>query len=241
MHFLILLALLAPLQIHARFIRPQRRQQICNGHASFCDRKYNEVTWIGAHNSPFDGDDVSDNQTKNVTQQLDAGIRFLQGQVHPSSTESGDEVDLLSDDDIWRKRSVRKPRAASEGELHLCHTWCGIRDAGTLSTYLATIKTWLDGHPNEVVTLLLTNQEGRPISEFDTAFEQTKLKAMAFSPPTEEQKDADLHRSWPTYGELINTGQRLVVFLDRIQNGSVPYILGKGRVNPPLNVSRSIT
>lgn len=30
---------------------PVARQQVCNGHAELCDRKYGEVVYIGAHNS----------------------------------------------------------------------------------------------------------------------------------------------------------------------------------------------
>jgi hypothetical protein len=53
----------------------------CNGAAELCSRKYSNVSQIGSHDSAFVGSFVTDNQDESVTNQLDAGIRFLQGQV----------------------------------------------------------------------------------------------------------------------------------------------------------------
>ena len=53
----------------------------CNGHASLCDKKYSNVTFLGAHNSYAVGASVADNQNKDVTDQLNDGIRTLQVQT----------------------------------------------------------------------------------------------------------------------------------------------------------------
>ncbi|KAI4261083.1 MAG: hypothetical protein L6R42_003710 [Xanthoria sp. 1 TBL-2021] len=104
-------------------------QQLCNGHAELCSRKYSNMTFIGAHDSAFVGDSPADNQGISVTAQLDSGIRFLQSQAHINSFET----------------------------LSLCHTFCFLNDAGPVTSFLSTIKTWLDKHPDEVLTILLTN------------------------------------------------------------------------------------
>lgn len=59
-----------------------RAQTACNGNAALCDRKYSNVSQIGDHDSAFVGTFVTDNQGLSVTDQLDSGIRFLQGQLH---------------------------------------------------------------------------------------------------------------------------------------------------------------
>lgn len=39
-------------------------EKICNGHPEFCNKKYSELVYIGAHNSYADGIGLSDNQNK---------------------------------------------------------------------------------------------------------------------------------------------------------------------------------
>lgn len=52
--------------------------------------------------------------------QLSAGVRLVTAQVHKDNSQ-------------WR----------------LCHSSCSLLDAGLLSDWLASIKSWLDEHPNE--------------------------------------------------------------------------------------------
>jgi hypothetical protein len=125
----------------------------CNGHAELCDRKYSNVTFIGAHNSPFVGALPTENQLTDVTSQLDSGVRFLTAQTH----------DL-------------------DGTIQLCHTDCLLLNAGTLLNYLDEIKSWLDANTNEVVTLLVTNGDSIAISEFGTVFASAGLDTYAYSP-----------------------------------------------------------
>ncbi|RAL00519.1 uncharacterized protein BO80DRAFT_356784 [Aspergillus ibericus CBS 121593] len=178
-------------------IMPAIAQSACNGQSAYCDRKYSNVTQVGAHDSPFVGLLLSDNQNLNVTGQLDLGVRFLQGQTHKS----------LVDDTIL-----------------LCHTSCLLEDAGTLESYLATVKTWLDSNPDEVVTLLLTNDDSLPVAQFGDVFTSAGLKDYAFVPSSSPSTLAI--DAWPTLRELIGNGTRLVAFLDYGADAStVPYIL----------------
>lgn len=125
------------------------RQQTCNGKSDLCDRKYSDVTFIGTHDSPFVGStlELTTNQGVDVTAQLNAGIRFLQGQTHKNGA----------------------------GDLHFCHTSCLLEDAGSVESYLSKVKKWMDSNPNEVVTILLTNGDNVDVSMFDDAFQGAGL------------------------------------------------------------------
>lgn len=167
--------------------------QICNGHAELCGRKYSNITFIGSHDSAFVGTGVADNQETSVADQLVQGVRFLQAQTH-----------------------------LENNTIELCHTLCPLKDAGPLANYLTTVKTFLDGHPNEVVTLLLTNQDGQSGAAFDAVFEASGIKSYAFTPAGNLTIDR-----WPTLEQMISTGQRLVVFMDFPAGAPVPYILNE--------------
>lgn len=167
--------------------------QVCNGHAEFCDRTYSNITFIGSHDSAFVGSSVADNQETSVADQLAQGVRFLQAQTH-----------------------------FDNNTIKLCHTLCALEDAGPLVDYLTTIKTFLDSNPNEVVTLLLTNQDGQSGTAFDAVFQSSGIKTYAFTPASNLTIS-----QWPTLGQMISTGQRLVVFMDFPAAPTIPYILNE--------------
>ncbi|KAK8071160.1 PLC-like phosphodiesterase [Apiospora hydei] len=164
----------------------------CNGHTELCDRKYSNVTFMGAHDSSFVGILPSDNQLESVTKQLSGGIRYLTAQTHPK-----------------------------DDAIELCHTSCILLDAGPLQDYLGDIKAWMDGNPNEVVTLLLTNGDAIDINKFGDAFKAVGLDTYAYTPGAELTMD-----DWPTLGTMVSNKQRLVVFMDyHADTSKVPWIL----------------
>src|ERR1700712_480317 len=57
---------------------PTIRDLPCNGETSLCNRKYSNVSFIGAHDSAFVGPLPTQNQDLSVTAQLNGGLRFLQ-------------------------------------------------------------------------------------------------------------------------------------------------------------------
>ncbi|RBR15819.1 uncharacterized protein FIESC28_07220 [Fusarium coffeatum] len=166
----------------------------CNGHDKLCSRKYSEITFIGTHNSAFVGKGPSHNQYVSVTEQLDLGVRFLQAQTQDKN-----------------------------GDIQMCHTSCLLLDAGPLEDYLAEISSWMVKHPDEVVTLLLTNRDAIAIEKFDNAFNSTGLKPFVFRP----EKKLALNE-WPTLQELLDNGTRLLVFMDfNMDESKVDYILNE--------------
>lgn len=167
----------------------------CNGHVELCNRKYSNITQIATHDSAFVGILPTDDQDIDVVGQLDAGVRFLQAQTH---------------------RNVF-------GTLSLCHTSCFLKDAGSVESYLQVVRRWLDTHPKEVVTLLLTNGDNVRVSEFDEVFSASGIQPYAYIPGP--RHDPSVLDSWPTLGELIANGTRLIAFLDYGAMDTVPYIL----------------
>jgi hypothetical protein len=94
------------------------------------------------------------------------------------------------------------------GTIKLCHTLCALEDAGPLEAYLAGIRAFLDANPREHVTLLLTNQDGLPGTAFDAVFRAAGIQGYAFAPGRDLALD-----QWPTLGQMIDSGKRLVVFM----------------------------
>lgn len=130
----------------------------CNNSPLLCNRAYNNITHMGAHDSSFlrdasTGNSLAGNQFFNATVALSAGIRLLQGQVH-----------------------------LENNTLRLCHTTCALLDAGLLSTWLSAIKYWLDTNPNDVITLLLVNADNADASLFGAAFDAAGISPYGFVP-----------------------------------------------------------
>jgi hypothetical protein len=84
---------------------------------------------------------------------------------------------------------------------YLCHTSC-ILGKETLVSGLSKIKSFMDAHPNEIITIFFESY----ISPEDTknAFEKSGLIEYVHSQP----KSAP----WPTLRQMINSARRLVVF-----------------------------
>lgn len=151
----------------------------CNGNDALCGKKYSDVTFVGSHNSAFVGITPAHNQYVSVTDQLNLGVRFLQAQTQNK-----------------------------DGQIQMCHTDCALLDSGPLSKYLDEINTWMEAHPREVVTLLLTNIDAMPVTQFGDTFKSTGLDKYVFKPGEKVAID-----QWPTLQTLIDDGTRLVVFM----------------------------
>lgn len=166
----------------------------CNGYSEFCDRSYSNVSIVGAHNSyGVQAGSVAANQNYTVETQLNNGIRMLQVQGHMNNNE-----------------------------LHLCHTSCFLLDAGTFTSYLTTVKKWMDSNPSEVITLLLVNSDGIAPSVWAQSYTDSGLSSYVYTPPSVPVA----YNEWPTLQSMISANTRVVSFLaQQADVSSVPYLL----------------
>lgn len=131
--------------------------QPCNNYVELCNRKYSNVTNVGCHNSPFiRPGNAASNQGLSVTQQLDDGVRFLQGQMH------------------WN---------VNDTVPHFCHTTCDVLDAGPITDWLTDIKNWVAANRFEVVTILLENGNYSTPDHYVPYINQTGILDYIYTPP----------------------------------------------------------
>lgn len=179
-------------------------QTACNNSPSLCNKAYNNITHLGAHDSPFLRDEstsfsTSGNQYYNSTRQLDAGVRLLSAQVHKVNNTNGAQA--------W----------------HLCHSVCDLLDAGTLANWLGEIKTWMDRNPNDVVTVLLVNSDNASPADLGAQFQSSGIDKYAYTPPS----TSSIPQTWPTLQSLISNGTRLMTFVASLGTPSsdFPYLM----------------
>ncbi|KIV77980.1 hypothetical protein PV11_09751 [Exophiala sideris] len=127
----------------------------CNGHPQFCQRKFSNITHVGAHNSPFiRSGNLAANQLLDVTTQLNDGIRMLQFQTH-----------LVND------------------TMYLCHTSCDLLNVGTLEAYLTTVTQWLKTHTTDVIAILIGNDDVVNPNNYTAPVINSGLINYVYTPP----------------------------------------------------------
>ena len=76
-----------------------------------------------------------------------------------------------------------------------------------------------------MLSLLIVNIDDLPASSYDPVFKSVGLDTMSYAPPSLTMPASQ----WPTLGSLIDSGKRLLVFLDNGADlNSVPYLLDGG-------------
>jgi hypothetical protein len=192
----------------ARVARSETR--VCNGHAELCDRRYDEVVYAATHNSMSSPDVVLvwPEHDGDIRAQLDYGVRAL-------LIDSHHWTPLVSDEQLAAAFPLLTPGAAGQlfnslGPLRearegtfLCHNECAL-GAIPFVDALVTIREFLEENPDEVVTLVV--QDAITPAETVDAFTLAGL-----DPYLHEH---ELGAAWATLGELIDDGERLVVFAE---------------------------
>src|SRR5690606_5421396 len=181
------------------------------------ERPYDEVVQAATHNAMSSPGVVQvwPEQDQSIAEQLDLGIRTLLIDTHhPAGQVTRDELLALApdvpvaviDDTLARRSSGER---AVPTEPWLCHNHC-IWGGIPLADALDQIRAFLDDNPREVVTLIIQDA----VSPEDTAevFEEAGLEPYLHA--------HELGDPWPTLGELIDDGERLVVFAE--ESGGPP-------------------
>ncbi|KAF9280900.1 hypothetical protein BGZ68_006950 [Mortierella alpina] len=112
------------------------------------------------------------------------------------------------------------PLTGNTGDIQLCHTACTLLDGGSLSKALEQIKTFLENNPNEVITIFFENAGNLAASQFQTVYTAVGMDKYAFTQPAASG-------NWPTLGEMIATGKRLVSFIDSGADPNVPWLMSE--------------
>jgi hypothetical protein len=203
----------------------------CNGHPELCDRRVDEVVFPASHNSMSNAK-ISDwmfpHHLQSISEQLEDGIRVLLIDVHRGfSGASRIKTDLegqkmtkelltenLGPEGMAAAMRIRERLVGVDEQhprLYLCHGFCEL-GAYEFEPTLQQVHEFLVAHPDEVLILVL--EAYVTIEEIVPAFEESGLKEFVYTGPS---------GPWPTLRELIDSGQRLIVFLESGAPG-VPWL-----------------
>jgi hypothetical protein len=197
-------------------VRPSA-ERACNGHVELCDRPYNDVVFAATHNAMSSPDVVRlwPEQDDNLSEQLDAGVRALLIDTHywlPVRSPS-DLINVQQAVDAAEPllpRSVANALYPTLGTLrngrdgtYLCHLQCAF-GAIPFRDGMVTVRQFLEANPDEIVTLIIQDA----ISNVDT---EAAMHAAGLDPYLYQPR---ANHTWPTLGQMIDTGQRLVVFAE---------------------------
>jgi hypothetical protein len=208
----------------------------CNGHVELCERPLNEVAFPASHNSMSAANEPGwflAEQPKSLVNSLDDGIRvFLIDTWYGQQTKSGGVVTAprslaraqsdftdgqASELTPAEQRSIerlRKDKVVGPERPYMCHTLCEL-GATELEAQMVGLRQWMQANPREVVTLFIQDA----VTPADTAavLESAGLAELAY-----------VHEpgaSWPTLGEMVTTGRRLLVLMENEGGGQqFPYL-----------------
>lgn len=208
----------------------------CNGHVELCDRRFDDVAFPATHNAMSAADQPGwflAEQPTTMVGSLDDGIRvFLIDTWYGQRTESGGVItaqqslaraqrELTSGkaDEITpaMQRTIDRLRGqptAGPVEVYMCHTLCEL-GATQLESQLVGLRNWMQAHPREVVTVFI--QDATTPADTAAVFERAGLADMAYT-----------HKAgtpWPTLGEMVDSGKRLLVLMENEGGGAqYPYL-----------------
>jgi hypothetical protein len=86
-------------------------------------------------------------------------------------------------------------------------------------------RTYSDDGGCAVVSLLIVNSDGFSATDYDTVFKAVGLDALSYAPTSA----VTTNTAWPSLGSMIDSGKRLVTFMDHHADfTAVPYIIDGG-------------
>ncbi|MGA7397022.1 MAG: hypothetical protein WBW62_06185 [Solirubrobacterales bacterium] len=167
-------------------------EEPCNGSVLLCDRTLDKVVLPGTHNSMSNSEDGWNlpNQTYNISNQLNMGVRALLFDTYYGEADVNGTV-----------TSIPKSQGHSEGaQTFMCHALCQLGSVD-LTAELSRIKDFLAANPREV--LMFINEDYIHPDDFATAVESSGLFPYIYDGPVTD---------FPTLGQMIDSGKRVVAF-----------------------------
>ena len=173
----------------------------CNGHRALCAVPFDEVRNITTHNAMSNADDgwLGPNQTHDVPTQLASGVRGLMLDTYRAGDLNGigtPQVPGVDPDDAY-----------------LCHAYCSL-GSQPLVEGLTEIRQFLEADPGAIVTLIIESYLDHDLTA--AAFDASGLIPYSYVHPG---------GAWPTLGEMIDAGERLVVLQDEAVDPAYPWLM----------------
>ena len=213
------------------------RLTTCDGYAQLCDRPYNDVAFLATHNSMTAADEPGwfiPEQPTGVIGQLNAGIRGLlidtwygQATTTPNLvvTAPNSRASALAEAkrlygpavvaSALRLRETVSPAATGPVRPYLCHALCEL-GATAWEPLMVQVRKWLVAHPTEVLTFIIEDS----VTPADTA---AVFRQAGLLPYVHTQLPG---QPWPTLGQMISSGHRVVVMMENHGGGSTyPWLL----------------
>jgi hypothetical protein len=205
---------------------------LCNGSADLCDRRLDQVVFLGTHNSMSAASEPGwyfvEHYT-GITAQLDAGVRALFLDTW-YGYDTGDGVASVERDFVLSKlppdrysaevreaarrliRAQDPPEDQAPG-TYLCHAYCEL-GATPFAPMLRNINVFLEQNPGEVILLFIQDQ----VTPEDTAkafISSGLVKRVYYHVPGEPL---------PTLREMIERDERVVVLAENVNSGVDWYL-----------------
>jgi hypothetical protein len=209
--------------------------EICNGHAELCERPFDEVAYAASHNAMTAAREPGwflAEQIDPIRVQLDQGVRALlidvwsgrsAGTVVRTAASSYAEALAVAEAELGPEVVAAAQRVAAsvagvaEGPeaRYLCHGLCETGSTPFLEM-LADLRSWLAANPDEVVTLFIEDHVEAALIAAD--IEAAGLLPYVHTPV--------VGAPWPTLGEMIRSGRRLVVMVESGSGGvEAPWLV----------------
>ncbi|MBO1330396.1 hypothetical protein [Streptomyces sp. VRA16 Mangrove soil] len=192
----------------------------CQGSTALCGRPYDEVAYLTTHNAMSTTVDrfIGPLQDPSITAQLNDGARALQLDTYrwerpEEITARLDASDFTAEQKELVRRAVNTINPPRDG-LWLCHAVCRA-GAVELVPQLREIGAWMRQNPTEVLTLIV--QDAITGADTEKAFHEAGLDKLLYTP------DDDPDHPWPTLGQMIDGGRRLVVFAEEADGPAAWY------------------
>jgi hypothetical protein len=173
----------------------------CNGQQSLCNRSYDQVRYVTTHNAMSNAMDGwnKPNQNLDIPAQLQAGVRGLMLDTYRAGSKN--QFD-----------QIQVPDADPDASF-LCHALC-LLGKQPLAEGLGEIREFLDENPGEVITFIIESYLSHELTA--DAFDEAGLTPYTY---------VHTGDAWPTLGQMIDTGTRLVVLQDKAVDPTYPWLM----------------
>src|SRR5437899_474943 len=205
---------------------------VCNGSAKLCNRRINQVVFAGAHNAMSNAEIpgwLFPHHNHAFPRQLQDGVRALLIDVHygvPAEehvitdfNHEGTSLDKIQSalgpeatQAAVRIRNRFLGHETGKSALYFCHGFCEL-GAYPVVPALEGVRDWMVANPGEVVVIVVEDYVD-PL-DLAHAFEEAGLLPLIYT--------GSVAPPLPTLRELIDWGQRLMVFTESGKPG-VPWL-----------------